>query len=330
MIEPLAFFYNPCKNLAMIIRFIGILIGLTVLAGEMQAAEVSQDQLLQCQRIKEDPKRLACYDALTVTSNDQEQIHTTESKPNEFPVLWADLDETNLAFSVGQLDFLGEVNNAVLISAGNRLKIKDFNWGENQSLTFNAFGQIRSQFDVEELDTRNNRGGALINTDFSIGGELVKSMPHWNWRFAYTHRSTHLGDEFLIDNPQYLVERVNLSYETVKWTAHKNLNHWDVYAGVGLVTRSEPSDLGKTMYQLGWQFRGDRLLGVTPIWAVDLTSWAAYDRKIRVNMRAGIEIDQWTTHPFQLLLEYQEGQSPYGQFYDEDLTFTGLTLLQNW
>ena len=149
MIEPLAFFYNPCKNLAMIIRFIGILIGLTVLAGEMQAAEVSQDQLLQCQRIKEDPKRLACYDALTVTSNDQEQIHTTESKPNEFPVLWADLDETNLAFSVGQLDFLGEVNNAVLISAGNRLKIKDFNWGENQSLTFNAFGQIRSQFDVE-------------------------------------------------------------------------------------------------------------------------------------------------------------------------------------
>ena len=313
------------------IRLIGCLIVLNALAVEVWAADVSQAQLLQCQGIKQDQKRLACYDALAVGDGaEHEQNDSIQPQANEFPMLWADLDESNLALSVGQLDFLGEVNNAVLISAGTRHKIKDFKWGENQSLTFNAFGQIRSQFDVEQLDTRNNRGGALINTDFTVGGELVKSMQHWNWRFAYAHRSTHLGDEFIIDNQQYLTERVNLSYETVKWTAHKNLNHWDVYAGVGLVTRSEPSDLGKTMYQLGWQFQGDRFLGITPIWAVDLYSWAAYDRKIRVTMRAGIEVDQWSTHPFQLLLEYQEGQSPYGQFYDEDLTFTGLTFLQNW
>ena len=313
------------------IQIIATFVGLIVITATAQAADVSHKQLLQCQTIKQDNKRLACYDALSeAVKDDPEQHQNMQPKPNKFPVLWADLDEANLAISLGQLDFLGETKSAVLVSGGMRHKIKDFNWGENQSLTFNAFGQIRSQFDVEQLDTRNNRGGALINTDFSVGGELVKSMKHWNWRFAYAHRSTHLGDEFIIDNPQYLIERVNLSYETVKWTAHKNFNQWDVYAGVGLVTRSEPSDLGKTMYQLGWQFQGNRFLGVKPLWAVDPNSWAAYDRKIRVTMRAGIEVDQWTAHPFQLMLEYQDGQSPYGQFYDEDLTFTGFTFLQNW
>ena len=278
-----------------------------------------------------------CFDQINTDSEGKTEVQIIppesifkNDKASHFPALIADLDETSLFISYGNLDFLGSDKKAVLLSGGKRHPIRTMNWLEGRPMSLNVFGQIRSQFDVDELDTRNNRGGALINTDFSIGGEIVQSLDHWNWRFSYTHRSTHLGDEFIIDNQNYLQDRINLSYESIKWMAQTNIKQWDFYAGLGFITRSEPGNLDQSMWQLGWQFQGKNWHGIKPIWAVDLKSWGAYDWNINVNMRAGIEISQWTLTPFQLLFEYQDGHAPYGQFFTEDLTFTGLTFLQNW
>lgn len=301
-------------------------IGLNVDASDQLA-----EQLDSCQKINADSDRLLCYDNINKNSNTAVLASEDQLRHNnEFPVLIADLNEPNLFFSFGSLDFLADSARSVLLGVGRRHSIRNFEFGDDHSLTFNLTGLIRSQFDVNELNTRNNRGGALINTDFMIGGELVQSLDHWNWRFSYTHKSTHLGDEFLIDNPELLATRINLSYETIRWDAHKNIKNWDLYAGLGFVTRSEPGDLDKFMWQAGWQFQGNRWQNIRPIWAVDLTSWGAYDWNINVNMRAGIEIYQLTETPFQLLLEYQDGHSPYGQFFTDDLTFSGITLLKNW
>jgi hypothetical protein len=140
-----------------------------------------------------------------------------------------------------------------------------------------------------------------------------------------------LGDEFLIDNPEFIEERLNLSYETVSWLAYKPLEHWDLYAGLSLVTRSEPGDLSEVMWQAGWQYRGPEWWSqVSPLWAVDLTTWGAYDWNINLNMRAGLEITGLSQLPLQLYLEYFDGHAPYGQFYTEDLSYTGITLIQHW
>ncbi len=302
---------------------------LLMMSCHISASEINA-QLTQCRQVTDDQERLLCYDQINQDEDSEETSTQSSVTDNEFPPLLADLNEPNLYVSYGSLDFLGDDFNAFLFGAGIRHSIRDFEFQNGRSLTFNVFGQIRSQFDVDELDTRNNRGGALINTDFFVGGEIVQSLENWNWRFSYTHKSTHLGDEFIIDNQNFLQDRINLSYETIKWTAHKNINNWDLYAGLGFITRSEPGNLDQSMWQLGWQYQGGMWHNIKPIWAVDLTSWGAYDWTINVNMRAGIEIHQWTDSPFQLLLEYQDGHSPYGQFYTDDLTFTGLTLLKNW
>lgn len=298
-------------------------------------------QISDCRALTVNSARLSCYDSISANIDSEtdvesevadmaEKSENTEILKNQFPALIADVNEPNLFVSLGNLDFLGASGRAVLLGGGKRQSVKDFEFSNGKSFAFNAFGQIRAQFDVNEIDTRNNRGGALINTDFSVGGEIVQSLDHWNWRFSYTHKSTHLGDEFLIDNPEYLERRINLSYETVRWDAHKAIKNWDFYAGLGFITRSEPGNLDKFMWQAGWQFQGDFWHQIKPVWAVDLTSWGAYDWNINVNMRAGIEIHQLTNSPFQLLFEYQDGHSPYGQFFTEDLTFTGLTFLKNW
>jgi hypothetical protein len=294
-----------------------------------------QSRLADCQRLSDDTARLACYDRLSsskpVANEVSETQQTDVPEVSHIPPLLADLNEPTVFVSYGELDFLGDEKQAVLLGIGKRQLIREFSGFAERPLAFNVFGLIRSQFDVDQLDTRNNRGGALINTDFAVGGELVQSYEHWNWRFSYTHRSTHLGDEFLIDNPEFAEQRINLSYETVGWLAHKPLDHWDLYAGLSLVTRSEPGDLSEVMWQAGWQYHGPEWWSqVSPLWAVDLTTWGAYDWNINLNMRAGVEITGLSRLPVQLYLEYFDGHAPYGQFFTEDLSYAGITLIQHW
>lgn len=303
------------------------LFSLLVLFAQLASAGLEQ-QLNHCRHIKNEQTRLTCYDAITAESETSQAVSERPEK-QYIPPLLADLDEANLVISKGSLDFLDETFQAMLFSVGKRQKIRDFNFGNDKILRFNAFGQIRSQFDLKELGVKANRGSGLINTDYLVGGEIEQSLPNWNWRLRYSHRSTHLGDEFLIDNQEYLTERVNLSYETISWTAHKNFNNWDIYGGISYIVRSEPSSLGKTAWQLGWQYQ-TQFKKVKPIWAVDLKSWQAADWNIDLTMRAGIEIGNLTATPFQILLEYQDGRSPYGQFYTDDSSYWGVSFLQNW
>lgn len=297
-----------------------------------------KNQLAQCATINDQQNRLTCFDALASSEVSQAQTSTEQQKPKltqqTFPHLMTDLNETNLQMSYGQLDFLGDDFNSVLLGVGKNQSVKTWQFNSSQPITFNIFGQIRSQFDVSQLSTRNNRGGALINTDFSVGGSLVQNLKNWSWRFSYTHKSTHLGDEFLIDNPEYLESRLNLSYETIRWTALRSLNNWDMYAGLGFISRSEPGNLGKLMWQTGIQYKSNNTWFnspyITPVMGLDLNSWEAADWVINATFRAGIEVNKLTDLPFQVLFEYQDGHSPYGQFYTEDLSFMGLTFLQNW
>lgn len=300
---------------------------LSILFTQTVTAELTK-QLKHCRNIENQQHRLSCYDAITTQSETSQKSPTAPEK-QYIPPLIADLDEANLVISKGSLDFLDETFKAMLFSVGKRQKVKDFHFNNGQTLRLNAFGQIRSQFDLKELGVKANRGSGLINTDYLVGGELEQSLPNWNWRLRYSHRSTHLGDEFLIDHQEYLTKRTNLSYETINWIAHKNLNNWDLYGGISYVLRSEPSNLGKAAWQLGWQYQTN-FKKVKPVWAVDLKSWQAADWNIDLTMRAGIEIGNLTATPFQILLEYQDGRSPYGQFYTDDSSYWGVSFLQNW
>ncbi|MFC3193482.1 DUF1207 domain-containing protein [Marinicella sediminis] len=294
-----------------------------------------EDQLNECQGIEDSTQRLSCYDNISARQTahiQQPETRSDDPKPSAMPPFLADLNEPAVFVSFGELDFLGNQPQAVLLGIGKRQAVKSFDWLDDRPpLTFNIHGLIRSQFDVEQLDTRNNRGGALINTDFAVGGELVQTLNNWNWRLSYTHRSTHLGDEFLLDNPEFADQRINLSYETIQWQAHKPFGNWDIYAGLGLITRSEPGDLSEVMWQTGWQYQGTTFADhFKPLWAVDLTTWGAYDWNININMRAGVEIANLAQLPIQVYFEYFDGHSPYGQFYTEDLSYAGITIMQHW
>ncbi len=325
------------------------LISLLLLAGtSVQSEAVSTDNLAEslqkCNQVQNDYGRLVCYDSL---SKAQQEIIKDETNQNDstqglventyapvtakqLPVLIADIDEPGLMYSLGRMDVLGNEFDAMLIGLGHRHNIFNFNRPRNHSLHLNLMGHIRAQFDVDEISDRNNRGGALINTDFIVGGELVQTRENWQWRLAYTHRSTHLGDEFLIENQEYLTRRTNLSYEKIDFLALKSINNWDIYAAAAFITRIEPGYLDKFQFQAGWQFKGENIGPGRPIIAMDFKSWEAADRPINITFRAGLEFDRWLNRPFKVLFEYQEGHSPYGQFFTEDFSYFGLSLYSHW
>ncbi len=312
------------KNLAITFLFIS----LSVYAQESSV----QNALNLCREITIQQERLECYDAIN-TPVEKKENKELANKIGEFRMsaLLADLEEPRIFSTFGRMEFLGKDINAILLGVGTRLKLKTFDILEYQkSIDFNLIGLVKSQFDVSEIDTRNNRGGALINTDFMIGAELVKNTKKGNIRLKYSHRSTHLGDEFLIDNPFYLDNRLNLSYETIDVLAYRNMNQWGTYLGGSFIVRSEPSSLEKFQFQAGVQFRGNQYRWFNPIFGLDIKSWQASDWHPNVSFKAGVEYTGFFDRPLQLLFEYYDGKSPYGQFINEDFSFYGFSVNHYW
>jgi len=284
--------------------------------------------LESCREYKVSHERLACYDQISV-ANGVETIGNNKTK--QMPALLADLEEPRIFTAFGSLDFRDDNFNAILLGLGSRIKLKTFDISpKNKAIDFNMIGLIKSQFDVSEIDTRNNRGGALINTDFMIGGELVKNFDKGNLRLKYYHRSTHLGDEFLIDNPEFVDDRLNLSYEAFDLLYYRNINRWGAYLGGSVIVRSEPSSLESFQAQAGAQYRGEKSNWYTPILGLDVKSWEASDWHANVSIKAGFEVNGLFDRPLQFLLEYYDGKSPYGQFLDEDLSFIGFSVNHYW
>jgi len=307
-----------------------MLLGLIFFSSANNAQQVSVEKsLASCRGISNSESRLDCYDQIGSKVNTSFQ---TGLQPQlKMPVLLADLEEPRIFAAYGRMDFLNENNNTILLGVGTRAKLKTIKIPKiRQSVDFNMIGLIKSQFDVSELSTRNNRGGALINTDFMIGGELVKNFSQGNLRLQYKHQSFHLGDEFLIDNPFYLENRLNLSYETIDLLAFRKLNNWGTYFGTGFIVRSEPGNLAKIKLQTGVQYHGVKREWFTPIFGLDFKSWGESNWHLNTSIKAGVEFYGFLDQPLQLMFEYSEGKSPYGQFINEDFEFFGLSINHFW
>ncbi len=294
-----------------------------------------QHSLSDCRLLQDSQIRLACYDnigkyqGLTGTSSSDD--NQSELSLLNMPVLLADLEEPRLFGAFGSMDFLNHDIDVVLLGIGTRAKLKTIDIPRiNQSVDFNVIGMIKSQFDVSQLDTRNNRGGALINTDFVVGGELVKNFRQGSLRLKYAHQSYHLGDEFLIDNPFYLDNRVNLSYETLDLLGFRKFNQWGVYAGGSFIVRAEPGGLDKFKIQTGFQYHGKKRQWFTPLFGVGFKAWGETDWTINTSIKAGVEFYGFLDQPLQFMFEFYDGKSPYGQFIYDDLKFIGLSINHYW
>ena len=74
----------------------------------------------------------------------------------------------------------------------------------------------------------------LINADCYVGCAFTYAFCDWSFRLRYFHISSHIGDEYLLDHPDF--DRYNPSSETLDFFVSNQLTdeiRW--YAGGGFV-----------------------------------------------------------------------------------------------
>lgn len=95
---------------------------------------------------------------------------------------------------------------------------------------------------------------ALINADYYIGIPVTLAHDDWTFRFRLYHISSHLGDQFLLLNPNFA--RKNLEFEAIDLKVNYQLNRClMLYAAIGDYIISDSDFPMKTLYfDYGFQY----------------------------------------------------------------------------
>lgn len=169
----------------------------------------------------------------------------------------------------------------------------------------------------------------LVNADYFVGPYAAYRLGDVSAMLRVFHQSSHLGDEYVLNNGLTPANRVNLSYEIAQVLVSYDLTPWArVYAGPGMVIDTDPKGFDALMVQYGleltcpWTILGGRL---RPVAAADVKQWEENHWSFDVSLRAGVQLENPALHgsKMQFMVEYYNGRSPNGQFYTESIRYLG-------
>jgi len=168
----------------------------------------------------------------------------------------------------------------------------------------------------------------LVNADYRVGVLTSYRNGPLSGFFRIQHQSSHLGDEFLLNNPG--ITRINLSYEEADVKLSYQVFPWlRLYGGGGYIVHRFPEDLGRGTTQWGIElvstktFLGGRLRPVAygDFQCNERTRW-----QVGQSIMAGVQFENARIgdRQVQLLAEYYSGPSPDGQFYTQRASWYGI------
>jgi hypothetical protein len=199
-------------------------------------------------------------------------------------------------------------------------------WGgptPNEGVQLDVVGSIFAQFD---LGAPSND---LINADYLIGLPLTFRRSGFSTRVKVYHQSSHLGDEYLLRSAG--IDRANLSFESIEFLLSQELGPLRVYAGGERIFRREPDTLPSKLFHGGVELWTGRVGSIRLVSGLDLKSTDLHDWSPAVSGRVGLEVARRGAgdHPprlVTLMLELYRGPSPYGQFFQDDISYFGVGL----
>ncbi len=144
-------------------------------------------------------------------------------------------------------------NDTVAISFGDDFPI--FRWLNvlpwQGDLQIGLEGGIWSVFNVNVKGYNPQGGAELVNTDYYIGIPISYAVNKWSFKFRIYHISSHLGDEFLVNHPEYVynapnpnskIKRRNPSYEAIDFFSSIQISDAiRIYVGPGFILNSDKS-----------------------------------------------------------------------------------------
>jgi hypothetical protein len=217
-----------------------------------------------------------------------------------------------------------QLENAAIASLGETFSILRGPIGEKGGAW--EVGIQAGVFSLFDLDAPSSD---LVNSDYIVGLPFSYRLRNFSAIARFFHQSSHLGDEFLIENR---VERVNLSYEAIDLRLSYEVTEWlRLYGGAGYIVRGDPDDLKPGFTQVGAELRSPVTFvngTLRPLAAVDLQFREQNDWHTDLSVRAGVQFEKLPIYDrrIQVLLEYFNGYSPNGQFYRDKIEYVGIGL----
>ena len=191
-----------------------------------------------------------------------------------------------------------------------------------EGFQLDVVGSIFAQFD---LGAESND---LINADYIIGLPLTFRRNGFSLRAKLYHQSSHLGDEYLLRDIEG-IDRENLSFESIELLISQELGPLRGYVGTERIFRREPDTLPDSLFHTGVELRTGRARKVQMLAGVDVKTTELHDWSPAISGRVGLELGRPgpENHPgrlIMLLLEIYDGPSPYGQFFQDDISYVGV------
>lgn len=206
--------------------------------------------------------------------------------------------------------------NAASVSFGDYFGFASGLFGEYGVSQIGLQGAVFAVFnlDSESFD--------LVNADYWIGVPVSLRRGPFSYLARIYHQSSHLGDEFLLGNPDF--PRINLSYEDLEGLVSYEWKKWRFYGGGGVILNSEPN-LDPMHAQAGIEYRRPspfsnwQMVGAADLQATQEQHWHG-----NTSLQFGAAYDGRANREIRFMLEHYHGFSPNGQFYNERLKYTGL------
>lgn len=192
--------------------------------------------------------------------------------------------------------------------------------GDGWQLSF--VGALFAQFNLSAPSSD------LVNADYNVGFRLSHRRGRISTRWRLYHQSSHLGDEFLLSQPDF--ERLNLSIEVVDVLLSYERSRWRVYGGGGYMIGRDPSDLEPGMAQAGAEYRSTRVHHIGRfLTGIDVRFIEEQDWETGVSFKAGFELGPPDPgrRNVRIMLEAYDGFAPFGQFFrTDDIRYYGAGL----
>ena len=197
-------------------------------------------------------------------------------------------------------------------------------WGgpdAGEGVQLDVVGSIFAQFDL------GSPSNDLINADYIIGLPLTFRRNGFSVRAKLYHQSSHLGDEYLLRGED--IVRENLSFESVELVVSQEVGILRAYAGGESIFRREPDSLPSSLFHAGVELRTGRARTMQVVAGFDVKTTELHEWSPAMSGRVGFEVGRPGPegHPgrlIMLLLEMYEGPSPYGQFFQDDISYIGV------
>lgn len=213
-----------------------------------------------------------------------------------------------------------KLKNVGKISFGEQINFVGF---ESDSAGKFGLGIQPAIFGIFDLDADSSD---LINADYRIAVPLDYRYKSFSTQARIFHQSSHLGDEFLLNNPE--IERVNITYEAADVNLSLDWEELRFYLGAGRIFHSGlPIKPWST--QQGLEFVSTNLFfndSMRPVAAINIQEKEETSWEPDLSMNAGVEFTspEKGRRRIQFLLEYYLGRNPNGQFYLEKIETLGF------